>query len=62
SAKMPKDKIFEFDNTQNAGLFIQKRLEQGDIVLVKGSRSIHMERIVREIMAHPQQADELLVH
>ena len=61
-AKMDKDKIFEFDNTKNAGLFIQKRLEQGDIVLIKASRSMHLEAVAKEIMAHPEKAKELLVH
>jgi len=62
SAKMPKDKIFEFDNNKDAGLFIQKRLEEGDIVLVKGSRSMHLEEVTKEIMLEPEKAGELLVH
>ncbi|PIQ80393.1 MAG: hypothetical protein CO042_03925 [Parcubacteria group bacterium CG_4_9_14_0_2_um_filter_41_8] len=60
-AKMPKDHVFEFDNTKDAGLFIQKRLEQGDMVLIKGSQGVRMERVTKEIMAHPEKSKELLV-
>ncbi len=62
AAGMPEDRVFEFSETGEAGLFIQERLHAGDIVLVKGSRSMHMERIVKEIMAEPERAEELLVH
>lgn len=60
-AKMDKDLIFEFDDTKSAGLFIQNRLEEGDIILVKGSRGMQMQNIVREIMMEPERARELLV-
>jgi len=32
-----------------------------DVILVKGSRSMHMEEIVRGLMEKPELADELLV-
>ena len=36
-------------------------LKEGDIVLVKGSQSMRMERTVKEFMAEPDRAAELLV-
>ncbi len=60
-AKKDPEHIFEFDSNEDAGLFIQKRLKEGDVVLIKGSRGVHMEDITREIMAHPEVAEELLV-
>lgn len=59
---MSEDYIFEFGSTKEAGRFIQDRIEPGDIVLIKGSRGMHMERVVKEIMAEPERAGELLVH
>ena len=58
---MSHDFIFEFEHAEEAGRFVQDRIEQGDVVLVKGSRAMAMEKIVKEIMAEPEKASELLV-
>ena len=36
-------------------------LQAGDMVLVKGSQGIRLEKLVEEIMAEPMKAEELLV-
>lgn len=56
-----KDKIFEFCTSDEAGKLLQDKLEEGDIILIKGSRAMKMEKIVKEIMAEPEKAGELLV-
>ncbi|MDZ4221241.1 MAG: UDP-N-acetylmuramoyl-tripeptide--D-alanyl-D-alanine ligase, partial [Patescibacteria group bacterium] len=61
AAGMSPAHVFEFDDTKTAGLFVQRRMEQGDLVLVKGSQGMRMERIVKEIMAEPSRAGKLLV-
>ncbi len=56
--------IFEFDTGEatQAGREVRAMLEDGDIVLVKGSQSgIRLERAVKEMMATPSNAPELLV-
>ncbi|PIR93063.1 hypothetical protein COT99_02945 [Candidatus Falkowbacteria bacterium CG10_big_fil_rev_8_21_14_0_10_43_10] len=53
--------IFNFDNSDEAKKFIEDRIKPGDLILVKGSQRIRMEKIVKEIMAEPEQAGELLV-
>ncbi|MEK7173989.1 MAG: UDP-N-acetylmuramoyl-tripeptide--D-alanyl-D-alanine ligase [Patescibacteria group bacterium] len=57
---MNESVIHECGNSRDAGVFGQSLLEPGDVVLVKGSQSMRMERTVEEIMAHPEQASELL--
>ncbi len=61
AAGMAKDDIFHFNTAEEAGKFIQDRINQNDIILVKGSQGIRMEKIVKEIMAEPMRAEELLV-
>lgn len=57
---MKESNIHECGNSRGAGIFLQNMLEPGDVVLVKGSQSMRMERAVEEIMAHPDKAKELL--
>jgi UDP-N-acetylmuramoyl-tripeptide--D-alanyl-D-alanine ligase len=60
-AGMSDDKIYHFPYTMEAGVFLQERLKQGDVVLIKGSRGSKMEQVVYEIMAKPWLAEDLLV-
>ncbi|MFH1744888.1 MAG: UDP-N-acetylmuramoyl-tripeptide--D-alanyl-D-alanine ligase [bacterium] len=60
-AGMKDDNIFYFSNSEEAGLFIQNRIKKGDLILVKGSQGARMEKIVKELMAEPLRAEELLV-
>lgn len=60
-AGMLADNIFHFARAEEAGKFIQERINEGDLVLVKGSQGMRMEKIVKEIMAEPLRAKELLV-
>ncbi len=50
-----------FETADLAGLSIQESLLPQDTILVKGSQSSRMEKIVKEIMADPLRASELLV-
>lgn len=61
SAGMREDDIFHFADHESAGKFIQERIKPGDFILIKGSQGARMEKIVKEIMADPLQADKLLV-
>lgn len=53
--------IFEFDRADDVKESLQNIIKEGDVVLVKGSQSMRMEKIIEEIMAEPSRADELLV-
>jgi UDP-N-acetylmuramoyl-tripeptide--D-alanyl-D-alanine ligase len=48
---MEKDKICWFNTSQEACLMIQNYIQEGDVILIKGSRGMHMEQIVEEIKA-----------
>lgn len=43
---MSKDYIYSFDNSDDAAKNLWPLLEQGDLILIKGSRGIKMEKIV----------------
>ncbi|MCD5382070.1 MAG: UDP-N-acetylmuramoyl-tripeptide--D-alanyl-D-alanine ligase [Candidatus Pacebacteria bacterium] len=58
---MPEEHIIRTKNAQEAADRLEAILEQGDIVLVKGSQSIRAERVVERIMEFPEQAKDLLV-
>jgi UDP-N-acetylmuramoyl-tripeptide--D-alanyl-D-alanine ligase len=45
-AGMQSGKIIEFENTDEAITYLQKSLTEKDVVLVKGSHGIRMDRIV----------------
>jgi UDP-N-acetylmuramoyl-tripeptide--D-alanyl-D-alanine ligase len=61
------DQVKVFKDTPEAGLFIQEILKPGDIVLAKASQGtletqgVRMERVIKELMAEPMRASELLV-
>ncbi|MFA6100063.1 MAG: Mur ligase family protein [Patescibacteria group bacterium] len=55
-------KIAYFDKSPEAALHIQQEiLQPNDVVLIKGSQSSRMEKVVKELMAEPLKAPELLV-
>lgn len=49
-----EDRIYHFYQSEEAGKFIQdKLLEKNDLLLIKGSRAMKMEKIVKELMEEP---------
>ena len=58
---MDPQKIFEFNNSAEAGEFLKTFIKKGDLALVKGSQSIRMERAVAAVLLHPERAKDLLV-
>lgn len=60
-AGFPNEKLLSFDTSEEAKRRVQDIIEEGDLVLVKGSQAMRMEKIVEEIMAEPARKGELLV-
>jgi UDP-N-acetylmuramoyl-tripeptide--D-alanyl-D-alanine ligase len=57
---LDKDNIFCYTDSSEAKIPIQNMLQEGDVVLIKGSQGARMERISEEIMRFPDQAKKLL--
>ncbi len=60
-AGLDEDKIFHFASSDQAGRVLQDMIRKNDVVLIKGSQGTRMERVVKEVMAEPQKAEDLLV-
>ncbi len=61
TAKMSDDKIIHFDTVKETSDFLLTKLNTGDVILVKGSQYMRMEKIVKTLIAEPERAKELLV-
>src|SRR3989344_2628105 len=53
--------IFEFSNSYQAGEFIKTFVKKGDLILIKGSQGMRMERVVAEILLDKKNKSKLLV-
>ena len=58
---MKEKNIFEFLDSIEAGSFIKTFLKKGDIVLIKGSQGMRMERTVDAILLDQENKNKLLV-
>lgn len=58
--KISEDRLFEFEDPMSAGRKLQEIIREGDLILIKGSQGIRMEKIVEEIMAESEKAGDLL--
>jgi len=50
-AGMNKRNIQSFDLAEEARVPVQELIRKGDLILIKGSRGMHLERVVEEIKA-----------
>ena len=60
-AGISEDKTEHFDQSRDAGRWMDAHVKKGDIILVKGSQSSRMEWVVKDLMAEPLRNKELLV-
>lgn len=60
AAGMPEERILQFDRALDAAEHLVGVVEAGDIVLIKGSQGMRMERATKELMAHPEDAKKQL--
>lgn len=60
SRNFSKEKIFYFEDHENLGKKLQDEIKEGDLILIKGSQGMRMEKTVEEIMADPMNAEIIL--
>jgi len=53
-------RIWCYNSSDEAKFDIQKKIEPGDLVLIKGSQGMRLEKITEEIMKNPLEASKLL--
>jgi UDP-N-acetylmuramyl pentapeptide synthase len=58
---MNRDCVEWFKDSVEAGRYLDMHVQGGDIVLIKGSQSMRMEKAVKDIMAQPLHAADILV-
>ena len=55
------ENVKSFETSDQAAAYLPAIICAGDVVLVKGSQSLRMERIVKALLREPDKADRLLV-
>jgi UDP-N-acetylmuramoyl-tripeptide--D-alanyl-D-alanine ligase len=58
---MAADKIYSYPNSEEAGKALAEIIRAGDVVLVKGSQSMRMEKVTKEILEDKLMAYDVLV-
>jgi UDP-N-acetylmuramyl pentapeptide synthase len=56
-----RENVMSFDRSSDLASKIANYVGQNDVVLIKGSQSIRMERVSKALLKEPQKADRLLV-
>lgn len=59
---MKESEVHSFDSALEAAEFFKDKVRKNDLVLVKGSQNkVRLEKFIKEIMAHPEDSEKLLV-
>ncbi|KKR46929.1 MAG: UDP-N-acetylmuramoyl-tripeptide-D-alanyl-D-alanine ligase [Parcubacteria group bacterium GW2011_GWA1_40_21] len=58
---MREKDVLQFETSEEAGAYLENFISEKDVVLVKGSQSMRMEKVVEEIMDNPEAKEKLLV-
>ena len=58
---MNPDNIVCFDTSEEAGDYARKIVAKDDVVFIKGSQGVRMERAAEKVIAHPERKARLLV-
>lgn len=56
----PQKEVYSFENSITTAKFLEGIIEKGDIVLIKGSQGVRLERAVEAVMEHKELKKKLL--
>ncbi len=54
------ENIKHFNDSREAGLYLQNEIQYSDLIYIKGSQLVRLEKTVEEIMLSPQEKEKLL--
>lgn len=54
------ENLYVFPDPMSAGRKLQEIIREDDLILIKGSQGMRMEKVVEEVMAQPQKSGEYL--
>lgn len=60
-AGMEGSRVVHFIDSETAAHFLKENIKEKDLILVKGSQAVRLERIVKALLDHPEEAGEQLV-
>ncbi len=58
--KFHKKNLYFFDSSRTVAKFLDGMVEKGDLILIKGSQGVRLERAVEAIMKHKELKNEIL--
>ncbi len=58
---MKPERAYHCETVSEAQKLVQELIRAGDVILVKASQAVRLEKVVKEIMAEPELAPKLLV-
>lgn len=61
AAGMHRKKVFSFTNVHELAMQLGQKIQRDDVILVKGSQGVRMERVVKSILENLSRAEDLLV-
>lgn len=56
----PESQIYSYENSETTAKQVLNLLEEGQVILIKGSQGARMEKVSKEIMAEPMRSKDLL--
>lgn len=59
-AGLSAKKISSYDNVKESIPYLHKNIKKGDVILVKGSQGMRLEKVVSSIMRYPENKTKLL--